>query len=335
MSNNKKFCFFGHVDCGKSTFAGHLYYKLGGIDQHEFDRIKDGCTSKQKSHIFSRIFDVNAEEQERSKTHEYTFYDLLYNNVTYTIIDTPGHASFAGSLIKGLFRFSNDNIIGVLIISARKGEFEAGWKGGQTKEDIILTRAVGIKKFIILINKMDTCDWNQERYNNITSIVSAFLKKCHIKHYNYIPVSGYDGIGINSLDNMPEWYNGNCFLDTLDSIEMKMNQVIPFSTKQWNIMQCMINIVWSPYIITKGFSCLLHYEEEEYDVTFIKITNKNMKNKEMAKEGDQISCIIKSNDLIVSQLDCNKVILRHFGSGSTLNEFKTIGFGIIMNVATK
>lgn len=31
-----KFCYIGHVDSGKSTLAGHLYYKVGGISHHDF-----------------------------------------------------------------------------------------------------------------------------------------------------------------------------------------------------------------------------------------------------------------------------------------------------------
>ena len=35
-----KFVFFGHIDSGKSTCAGHLYYLCGGITEHEFNNIK-------------------------------------------------------------------------------------------------------------------------------------------------------------------------------------------------------------------------------------------------------------------------------------------------------
>jgi peptide chain release factor subunit 3 len=45
---------------------------------------------------------------------------------------------------------------GCLVLDARTGEFEAGFKGdGQTREHILLAKSLGIFKLIVLVNKMD------------------------------------------------------------------------------------------------------------------------------------------------------------------------------------
>ena len=57
--------------------------------------------------------------------------------------------------------------VAVLVISARKGEFEAGFdKEGQTREHARLAKTVGVKRLIVVINKMDdpSVQWSQERY---------------------------------------------------------------------------------------------------------------------------------------------------------------------------
>jgi len=57
--------------------------------------------------------------------------------------------------------------VGVLVISARKGEFETGFdKGGQTREHAVLAKMQGINKLIVVINKMDdpTVEWSKERF---------------------------------------------------------------------------------------------------------------------------------------------------------------------------
>jgi peptide chain release factor subunit 3 len=57
--------------------------------------------------------------------------------------------------------------VGVLVISARKGEFETGFdKGGQTREHAVLAKMQGINKLVVVINKMDdpTVEWSKERY---------------------------------------------------------------------------------------------------------------------------------------------------------------------------
>jgi peptide chain release factor subunit 3 len=56
--------------------------------------------------------------------------------------------------------------VGVLVISARKGEFETGFdKGGQTREHAVLAKMQGINKLVVVINKMDdpTVEWSKER----------------------------------------------------------------------------------------------------------------------------------------------------------------------------
>jgi translation elongation factor EF-1alpha len=41
------------------------------------------------------------------------------------------------------------------VISARKGEFEAGYEsGGQTREHVLLAKTLGVAKLIVVINKM-------------------------------------------------------------------------------------------------------------------------------------------------------------------------------------
>jgi peptide chain release factor subunit 3 len=53
------------------------------------------------------------------------------------------------------------------VISARRGEFETGFeRGGQTREHAMLVKTAGVKKLVVVINKMDdpTVEWAEERY---------------------------------------------------------------------------------------------------------------------------------------------------------------------------
>ena len=65
-----------------------------------------------------------------------------------------------------------------VVISARRGEFEAGFdQDGQTREHIWLARSLGIEKLIIVVNKMDeaTVSWKQARWEHIKSNLGPFL----------------------------------------------------------------------------------------------------------------------------------------------------------------
>ncbi|PNX71498.1 eukaryotic peptide chain release factor GTP-binding subunit erf3a-like protein, partial [Trifolium pratense] len=70
--------------------------------------------------------------------------------------------------------------IGVLVISARKGEFETGYeRGGQTREHVQLAKTLGVTKLLVVVNKMDdpTVNWSKERYDEIESKMVPFLKQ--------------------------------------------------------------------------------------------------------------------------------------------------------------
>jgi len=52
------------------------------------------------------------------------------------------------------------------VISARRGEFETGFeRGGQTREHAMLVKTAGVKRLVVVINKMDdpTVQWDEGR----------------------------------------------------------------------------------------------------------------------------------------------------------------------------
>lgn len=80
----------------------------------------------------------------------------------YTILDAPGHKTYVPSMISG----ASQADVSVLVISARRGEFETGFeKGGQTREHAMLVKTAGVNKLIVVVNKMDdpTVNWEKER----------------------------------------------------------------------------------------------------------------------------------------------------------------------------
>lgn len=94
----------------------------------------------------------------------------------FTILDAPGHKSFVPNMIGGAAQAD----LAVLVISARKGEFETGFdRGGQTREHAMLAKTAGVKHLVVLVNKMDdpTVNWDVERYNECKDKILPYLKK--------------------------------------------------------------------------------------------------------------------------------------------------------------
>lgn len=120
--------------------------------------------------------------------------------------------------------------IGVLVISAKTGEFESGFeKGGQTIEHAVLARSLGIRTLICAVNKLDdpTINNAEARYNDIVSKISPVLKtQCGWnleKDVIFLPLAALKKWNM-SIDHMESpihaWYKGKSLIDTLDSIKL-------------------------------------------------------------------------------------------------------------------
>ncbi|KAK1625965.1 hypothetical protein QYE76_000280 [Lolium multiflorum] len=112
------------------------------------------------------IMDTNEEERLKGKTVEVGRAHFETENTRFTILDAPGHKCYIPNMIAS----ASQADIGVLVISARKGEFEAGYEsGGQTREHVLLAKTLGVAKLIVVINKMDepTVQWSKERLTDL------------------------------------------------------------------------------------------------------------------------------------------------------------------------
>jgi elongation factor 1-alpha len=210
----------GHVDSGKSTSTGHLIYKCGGIDKRVIEKFEKEANEMGKgSFKYAWVLDKLKAERERGITIDIALWKFETERYHVTIIDAPGHRDFIKNMITG----TSQADCGVLMIASPEGEFEAGIsKEGQTKEHALLAFTLGVKQIIVCMNKMDekTVNYREDRYNEIKTEVSSFLKKTgyKVETIKFIPISGFNGDNmIEKSTNMP-WYKGPTLLEALDDI---------------------------------------------------------------------------------------------------------------------
>mmetsp|Transcript_3206 Transcript_3206/g.4840 ORF Transcript_3206/g.4840 Transcript_3206/m.4840 type:complete len:600 (-) Transcript_3206:177-1976(-) len=214
--------FIGHVDAGKSTLSGQLLLLTGQVDQRTIEKYEREAKEKNReSWYLAFIMDTNEEERAKGKTVEVGRAHFETKKRRYTLLDAPGHKNYVPNMIAGAAQAD----IGVLIISARRSEFEAGFdRGGQTREHAMLAKTLGISRLVVAINKMDesTVKWDVDRYDKIKKKLGPFLKKWFKpKDTAWLPVSAYTGD--NLTKPLPKghpcsWYKGKCLLDVLDNV---------------------------------------------------------------------------------------------------------------------
>jgi peptide chain release factor subunit 3 len=215
--------FIGHVDAGKSTIGGQIMNLTGMVDRRTLEKYeKEAKEKNRESWYLSWALDTEQEEREKGKTVEVGRAYFETERKHFTILDAPGHKSFVPSMIGGAAQAD----LAVLVISARKGEFETGFdRGGQTREHAMLAKAAGVKHLVVLVNKMDdpTVEWSEARYNECRDNVVPFLRKLGFnpeKDLTFMPCSGLTGVGLKGpLDEkLCPWYQGEAFIPFIDKL---------------------------------------------------------------------------------------------------------------------
>jgi elongation factor 1-alpha len=217
----------GHVDHGKSTTIGHLFYVTGTVDDRTIKAYEEEAKKMGKETFkFAWVLDRLKEERERGVTIDLAFWKFETPKFFFTIIDAPGHRDFVKNMVTG----ASQADAAVLFVSAKKGEFEAGiGPGGQTTEHAFLAFTLGVNQLVVAVNKMDdpSVNWSKERYEEIKNEVSRMLKTVgyKVEKIPFVPTSGWTGDNLNKPSEKMPWYKGPTLFQSLDTFETRAKPI--------------------------------------------------------------------------------------------------------------
>ena len=124
----------GHVDHGKTTLTAAITKVLADKGGAEF--------------VDYANIDKAPEERERGITINTAHVEYKTANRHYAHVDCPGHADYVKNMITGAAQMDG----AILVVAATDGPMP------QTREHILLSRQVGLKKMVVFINKCDMVD---------------------------------------------------------------------------------------------------------------------------------------------------------------------------------
>lgn len=214
---NKELCRFitcGSVDDGKSTLIGRMLYdsKILFEDQIlslEKDSKKLGNAGEKLD--FALLVDGLASEREQGITIDVAYRFFTSEKRKFIIADTPGHEQYTRNMATG----ASAADIAIILIDARKGVLT------QTKRHSYIVSLLGIKQFIIAINKMDLMDFRQDIFDDICKSygkILPYLKNHENIQTHFVPISALDGDNIASKSIHTPWYNGKTLSELLDTL---------------------------------------------------------------------------------------------------------------------
>lgn len=267
--------FIGHVDAGKSTLGGAILYATGMVDERTMEKNKrEAKEMGRETWYLSWALDLTKEERAKGKTVEVGRGFFETEKRRYSILDAPGHKTYVPSMIGG----ASQADVGILVISARKGEYETGFeKGGQTREHAMLAKTQGVNKLVVVINKMDdpTVEWSKARYEECTTKLAQFLKSAG---YNlktdvfFMPIAAQQSIGIK--DRVPKdlcpYYDGPSlleYLDNMNSFERKVNAPFMMSINgKYRDMGTIVEGKIESGVVKKGMSLVMMPNRDKVEV---------------------------------------------------------------------
>ncbi len=201
----------GHVDHGKSTLLGRLFYDSGSLPEQEMRKLQEKAKElKKETFEFAFVMDQLKEERERGLTIDLMYKGFETNKFYYTVIDAPGHRDFIKNMITGAAQAD----VVILVASAKEGIQD------QTKEHVYLCKILGVQQMLVAINKMDAVGYKEEAFAKMKDEVTKLLTSIGFKadKIPFIPTSGYVGDNVVKKSQNMAWYKGPTLIEAMDQM---------------------------------------------------------------------------------------------------------------------
>jgi bifunctional enzyme CysN/CysC len=209
QSEQLKIVIVGHVDHGKSTLVGRLFYDTGSLPEGKYEKIKTACERRGMPFEWAFLMDGLQAERDQNITIDTAQIWFRTKQRQYVIIDAPGHKEFLKNMVTGAASAE----AALLLIDASEGVQE------QSRRHGFLLSLLGIRQIAVLVNKMDLKGYSDKAFKSIEDEYRAFLKQFGVEPKLFIPIAAAKGDNVaNKSTNMP-WYSGPTVLEALDRFQ--------------------------------------------------------------------------------------------------------------------
>jgi bifunctional enzyme CysN/CysC len=187
----------GEKDHGKSTLLGRLLYDTGSLPK---DRRRFIQKIKQATGLYawSDLLDTLNYEKKSGMTLDTTRVWIRTKSEIYEFLDTPGHKE----LIKNMASGAAEAQYALIIVDALEGIT------AQTLTHIKLIHLLGVKKFVVLINKCDLIGFSKLKFERIKKAILTRLKRSGLGPVLVIPISAQAGENLTTRSGKLSWFSG-------------------------------------------------------------------------------------------------------------------------------
>jgi sulfate adenylyltransferase large subunit len=206
-----RICTAGSVDDGKSTLIGRLLYDSQSVYEDQVSSVEKASKNRNAGPIdFSLFTDGLRAEREQGITIDVAYRYFATARRKFILADTPGHEQYTRNMATG----ASTADVAILLIDARNGV------RAQSKRHARIARMLGIKDFVLAINKMDLVDYDREVFEKIHDDFSEFLTGAAV---HAIPMSALNGDNVITRSERTPYFDGLPLLEYLETVQIHRN----------------------------------------------------------------------------------------------------------------
>src|SRR6186997_747232 len=205
-----RFLTCGSVDDGKSTLIGRLLLDASLVledqeralrrDSKEHGTVGDDLDA-------ALLLDGLEAEREQGITIDVAYRYFGTPRRRFIVADTPGHKHYTRNMVTG----ASTSDLAVLLVDAEKGLLE------QTRRHAYLCSLLGIRHFVLAVNKMDLVGFDEGRFRSIRGAFVEFAKDFSLQNHVAIPVAARFGDNVVHRSGRMSWYQGPSLLGHLEA----------------------------------------------------------------------------------------------------------------------
>ncbi|WMO15002.1 sulfate adenylyltransferase subunit CysN [Pseudoalteromonas piscicida] len=199
----------GSVDDGKSTLIGRLLHDSHQIYEDQLaalhkDNEKVGNAGEDLD--LALLVDGLQAEREQGITIDVAYRYFSTAKRKFIIADTPGHEQYTRNMVTG----ASTSDLAIILVDARYGVQV------QTKRHSFICDSLGIRQFVVAINKMDIVDFDEAVFERIKADYLKFAEQLNVQDIRFVPMSALKGDNVVNRSEKTPYYQDKPLLELLE-----------------------------------------------------------------------------------------------------------------------
>ena len=213
FEQTKRIMTCGSVDNGKSTLIGRMMFDSNNLCIDRVHKLK-----KHGDIDYSKFLDGLKLEQSQGITIDVSYQFFSTKSSSVILADVPGHKQYTRNMVTA----ASNSDIAILVLDASKKIDR------QTIRHAYICSMFGIKKLIVVLNKMDVVNWKEDRFLVLVDKLKCILSKMDFEDIKFIPTNALVGDNIVRRKKNLTWYEGNTLFDEIDESIPSNHHNLPF-----------------------------------------------------------------------------------------------------------